>query len=182
MSRLRCGHARFRPATPERVPPTDVALPRVRIAAPRSRRRRRQRQLPVRAVRPLLAGRARPRPPGRPPSDGPTSDGPTAHCPTTHCPTADGIVTISTNGMSVEPAAPAGATRRRSSLSPAVLAKADLDRSLLAAGLLAVSCWCERHVVAVSRTEVQRGRTASCGHCRCRPPRRHDASQDESTL
>ena len=40
-------------------------------------------------------------------------------------------------------------------------------------GVLPTSCWCERRIVAVSQADVQQGRTASCGHPRCRPPRTH---------
>jgi len=34
-------------------------------------------------------------------------------------------------------------------------------------GVLPVSCWCERRIVAVSRVDVQTGKTESCGHPRC---------------
>ena len=34
-------------------------------------------------------------------------------------------------------------------------------------GVLPVSCWCERRIVAVSRIDVQTGKTESCGHPRC---------------
>jgi hypothetical protein len=37
-------------------------------------------------------------------------------------------------------------------------------------GVLPVSCWCERRIVAVSRIDVQIGKTASCGHPRCHAP------------
>ena len=159
MGVLRCGHA-FGPATSQRLPPTDVSMPRVRIATHRPGRRRRRRQLPLRGMRALLARRARTREPDQP---------------------APAVVTAPTpNDTSAQPAPPGPELRPRSRLSSAVLAKADLDRSLLENGLLAVSCWCERHVVAVSRTEVQRGRTASCGHCRCRPPRPRRSSLREN--
>jgi hypothetical protein len=36
--------------------------------------------------------------------------------------------------------------------------------------VLPVSCWCERRIVAVSRIDVQIGKTASCGHPRCHAP------------
>ncbi len=37
-------------------------------------------------------------------------------------------------------------------------------------GVLPVSCWCERRIVAVSRSDVQTGMTASCGHPKCQSP------------
>ena len=37
-------------------------------------------------------------------------------------------------------------------------------------GVLAVSCWCERRIVAVSQTDVWRGKTKSCGHPGCHAP------------
>jgi hypothetical protein len=37
-------------------------------------------------------------------------------------------------------------------------------------GVLPVSCWCERRIVAVSQRDVQIGKTASCGHPRCHSP------------
>lgn len=37
-------------------------------------------------------------------------------------------------------------------------------------GVLPVSCWCERRIVAVSQTDVWSGKTASCGHPRCESP------------
>jgi hypothetical protein len=37
-------------------------------------------------------------------------------------------------------------------------------------GILAVSCWCERRIVAVSQTDVRSGKTESCGHPRCHSP------------
>jgi len=37
-------------------------------------------------------------------------------------------------------------------------------------GVLPVSCWCERRIVAVTQTDVQRGRTESCGHPKCHSP------------
>jgi len=37
-------------------------------------------------------------------------------------------------------------------------------------GVLPVSCWCERRIVAVSQTDVMIGNTESCGHPSCRPP------------
>ena len=37
-------------------------------------------------------------------------------------------------------------------------------------GVLPVSCWCERRIVAVSAIDVQLGRTATCGHPTCHAP------------
>ena len=38
-------------------------------------------------------------------------------------------------------------------------------------GVLPVSCWCERRIVAVQQTDVQTGKTESCGHPKCHAPR-----------
>ena len=38
-------------------------------------------------------------------------------------------------------------------------------------GVLPVSCWCERRIVAVRQTDVQTGKTESCGHPKCHAPR-----------
>jgi hypothetical protein len=37
-------------------------------------------------------------------------------------------------------------------------------------GYLAVTCWCEEHIVAVPERDVANGHTRSCGLPECRPP------------
>ena len=63
-------------------------------------------------------------------------------------------------------------TRRRPRFerSPHVLGAFGLRKSFEGSGMLPVSCWCERNVVAVSQTDVSTGSTASCGHPECQPP------------
>jgi hypothetical protein len=60
--------------------------------------------------------------------------------------------------------------RQRYARSPLILlgnAHAGIDP---ASGVIPVSCWCERRIVAVDRNALRAGRTASCGHPRCRAP------------
>jgi hypothetical protein len=45
-------------------------------------------------------------------------------------------------------------------------------------GVIPVSCWCERRIVAVDRDALRAGRTASCGHPRCRAP--HAIEEDRA--
>ena len=37
-------------------------------------------------------------------------------------------------------------------------------------GVLAASCWCERSIVAVARSDVLAGRTGSCSRAKCTAP------------
>ena len=60
--------------------------------------------------------------------------------------------------------------QRRYVASPLVYEAHGFLRVKPDSGVLPVSCWCERRIVAVSQSDVQRGTTASCGHPVCLPP------------
>jgi hypothetical protein len=59
---------------------------------------------------------------------------------------------------------------RRFDRSPQALGAHGFRKSFEGSGVLPVSCWCERSIVAVSQTDVSTGKTASCGHPACHPP------------
>ena len=59
---------------------------------------------------------------------------------------------------------------RRYERSPLVYEAHDFMKVRSESGVLPVSCWCERRIVAVSQIDVQTGKTASCGHPRCHSP------------
>ena len=59
---------------------------------------------------------------------------------------------------------------RRYTRSSLVFQAKDFLKVRPESGVLPVSCWCERRIVAVSQTDVMIGNTASCGHPRCLSP------------
>jgi hypothetical protein len=59
---------------------------------------------------------------------------------------------------------------RRYLRSPHVLETLNYVKIKPESGVLPVSCWCERRIVAVAQADVHTGRTESCGHPVCRSP------------
>lgn len=59
---------------------------------------------------------------------------------------------------------------RRYAASPHVFQAHGFLRVKPDSGVLPVSCWCERRIVAVSQTDVMTGNTATCGHPSCHSP------------
>ena len=59
---------------------------------------------------------------------------------------------------------------RRYARSPVVYEAHGFMKVRAESGVLPVSCWCERRIVAVSQIDVQTGKTASCGHPTCHSP------------